>query len=296
MPHLAAPALTRNATAVNLTVSGNLLCGSTNIVNELGAKATTTALTTVSTNLQNNYYDITNSNANYYGKSYIDNTASAWSSGLAGDASHVLSTGTNALVVKSKTGTPFDIMRIYNTGIVNFTSNVMFDAEPQDITFATTGVSYTLQDRFNSKQDSLTASAPANSTQLLSGTTLKALKAGTNITLTNDSTSVTINGPSTSGFQSTLTGATATDAHPILSGTTIKCLKSAGNLSLTSDGTSITINGSNTYTKAEVDNALNSKANLYSPNFTGVLGGSNISVSTEITSPLVLTPVIRGVQ
>ena len=265
---LAAPALTGNATAVNLTVSGNLLCGSTNIVNELGAKATTTALTTVSTNLQNNYYDITNSNANYYGKSYIDNTASAWSSGLAGDASHVLSTGTNALVVKSKTGTPFDIMRIYNTGIVNFTSNVMFDAEPQDITFATTGVSYTLQGRFNSKQDSLTASTPANSTQLLSGTTLKALKAGTNITLTNDSTSVTINGPSTSGFQSTLTGATATDAHPILSGTTIKCLKSAGNLSLTSDGTSITINGSNTYTKAEVDSALNLKANLYSPDFT----------------------------
>ena len=198
-----------------MTVSGNLLCGSTNIVNELGTKATTTALTTVSTNLQNNYYDITNSNANYYGKSYIDNTASAWSSGLAGDASHVLSIGTNALVVKSKTGTPFDIMRIYNTGIVNFTSNVMFDAEPQDVTFATTGVSYTLQDRFNSKQDSLTASTPANSTQLLVGTTLKAFKAGTNITLTNDSTSVTINGPSTSGFQSTLTGVTATDAHPI---------------------------------------------------------------------------------
>ena len=120
-------------------------------------------------------------------------------------------------------------MRIYNTGIVNFTSNVMFDAEPQDITFATTGVSYTLQDRFNSKQDSLTASTPANSTQLLAGTTLKALKAGTNITLTNDSTSVTINGPSTLGFQSTLTGATATDAHPILSGTTIKFLKPAGN-------------------------------------------------------------------
>ena len=220
---LAAPALTGNATAVNLTVSGTLLCGSTNIVNELGTKATTTALTTVSTNLQNNYYDITNSNANYYGKSYIDNTASAWSSGLAGDASHVLSTGTNALVVKSKTGTPFDIMRIYNTGIVNFTSNVMFDAEPQDITFKTTGVSYTLQDRFNSKQDSLTASTPANSTQLLSGTTLKA---GTNITLTNDSTSVTINGPSTSGFQSTLTAEAPTGSHPILSGTTINCLKS----------------------------------------------------------------------
>ena len=124
---------------------------------------------------------------------------------------------------------------------------------------------------------------------------MKALKAGTNITLTNDSTSVTINGPSTSGFQSTLTAEAPTGSHPILSGTTIKCLKSAGNLSLTSDGTSITINGSNTYTKAEVDSALNSKADLYSPNFTGVLGGSSISVSSQITSPLVLTPVIRGV-
>ena len=44
-----------------------------------------------------------------------------------------------------------------------------------------------------------------------------------------------------------------------------------------------------------MDNALNSKANLCSPNFTGVLGGSSISASTEITSPLVLTLVIRGV-
>ena len=41
---LASPALTGTATAVNLTVSGNLLAGTTNVLTALGEKATTTAL------------------------------------------------------------------------------------------------------------------------------------------------------------------------------------------------------------------------------------------------------------
>ena len=41
---LASPALTGTATAVNLTISGNLLAGTTNVLTALGEKATTTAL------------------------------------------------------------------------------------------------------------------------------------------------------------------------------------------------------------------------------------------------------------
>ena len=189
----------------------------------------------------------TESDTNYYYKSFIDNTASAWSSGLASDFSHILSTGTNNLTIRSKTGTPFDIMRIYNTGIVNFTGLVMFDAEPQDITFLTNGASYTLQDAFNFKQNEITVYEPAGSTQLFSKDTvsgyMKALKAGTSISLTNDGTSVTINGPNVSGFQNTLTASAPVGSHPILNATTIKCLKQGTNISLVSDGTSVTING-----------------------------------------------------
>ena len=129
---------------------------------------------------------------------------------------------------------------------ISVNGSVWFDAAPQDIKFETTGTSYTLQEAFDSKQDSLTAYTPASSTQLLIGTSLKALKAGTNITLANDPTSVTINGPVISDKQDTLTAATAAGTHPILSGTTFKCLKSAGNLSLTSDATSITLTGGST--------------------------------------------------
>jgi hypothetical protein len=143
-------------------------------------------------------YTKTESDTNYYYKSFIDNTASAWSSGLVSDFSHILSTGTNNLTIRSKTGTPFDIMRIYNTGIVNFTGLVMFDAEPQDITFATNGASYTLQDAFDFKQNSITAYTPTSSTQLfLQGADsgyMKALKAGAGITLSSDGTSVTVVG------------------------------------------------------------------------------------------------------
>ena len=43
---LASPALTGNATATNLTVTGNLINGTTNILTELGTKATTTVVAT----------------------------------------------------------------------------------------------------------------------------------------------------------------------------------------------------------------------------------------------------------
>ena len=133
-------------------------------------------------------------------------------------------------------------------------------------------------------------SLPASSTQLLDGTTLKALKAGTNITLTNDATSVTINGPVVSGFQNTLTAATASGAHPILNGTTIKCLKQGTGITMLSDGTSVTINSIDAYTKTEVTNSLNLKANAASPVFSGNLilsksdpTGGNVAMSATNT-------------
>ena len=68
------------------------------------------------------------------------------------------------------------------TRIVSIASNVMFDAAPQDITFSNSSAApYTLQFAFDSKQDTLTATTPAGGTQLLFGSTLKALKPGTNI-------------------------------------------------------------------------------------------------------------------
>ena len=115
-------------------------------------------------------------------------------------------------------------------GTLTTTGPIIFDGGVQDVTFNDGGAPYTLQDAFDFKQNSIVAYTPAGSTQLFSADAtngyIKALKAGTNITLTNDSASVTINGPITSGFQSTLAAATATDAHAILNGTTIKCLKS----------------------------------------------------------------------
>lgn len=172
-------------------------------------------------------------------------------------------------------------MRIYNSGFVNFTSNVMFDAEPQDITFLSSGAYYTLQSRFDLKQNLLTASTPASSTQLLVGTTLKALKAGTNITLTNDATSVTINGPVVSGFQNTLTASAPVGSHPILTGTTIKCLKTGTGITMVSDGTSVTVSGRDSYTKTEVNTSLALKADLGTPSFTGSVNiGGNLSIPT----------------
>jgi hypothetical protein len=263
-------------------------------------------------------YTKTETDANYYYKSFIDNTASAWSSGLVSSARHFLSTGTNDLTIRSNTGIPFDIMRIYNSGFVNFTSNVMFDAEPQDITFLNSGAYYTLQSRFDLKQNLITALLPASSTQLLDGTTLKALKAGTNITLTTDETSVTINGPVVSGFQNTLTAAAPVGSHPILNATTIKCLKQGTNITMVSDGTSVTINGpvvsgfQNTLTAATATDAqaiLNATTIKCLKPGTGItmtgdttsvtINGTDSYTKTEVTNSLALkanaaSPVFTG--
>jgi hypothetical protein len=213
-------------------------------------------------------------------------------------------------------------MRIYNTGIVNFTGLVMFDAEPQDITFATNGASYTLQDAFDFKQNEIVAYVPAGSTQLFSKDTvsgyMKALKAGTNITLTNDGTSVTINGPIVSGFQNTLTAAAPVGSHPILNATTIKCLKQGTNITMVSDGTSVTINGpvvsgfQNTLTAATATGAqaiLNATTIKCLKPGTGItmtgdttsvtINGTDSYTKTEVTNSLALkanaaSPVFTG--
>ena len=182
-------------------------------------------------------------------------------------------------------------MRIYNTGIVNFTGLVMFDAEPQDITFLTNGASYTLQDAFDFKQNEIVVYEPAGSTQLFSKDTvsgyMKALKAGTSITLTNDGTSVTINGPNVSGFQNTLTASAPVGSHPILNATTIKCLKQGTNISLVSDGTSVTINGptvsgfQNTLTAAT---ATGAQALLNASTIKCLKPGTGITMTSDTTS------------
>jgi hypothetical protein len=61
----------------NLTVGGDLLIGTTNVSTALGEKATTAT---------------------------TDNSAVAWSEGLAGAGYHYLKTGTDALVVRSNSG------------------------------------------------------------------------------------------------------------------------------------------------------------------------------------------------
>ncbi len=98
-------------------------------------------------------------------------------------------------------------------------------------------------------QNTLTAAALVGSHPILNATTIKCLKAGTNITMLPDGTSVTINGPVVSGFQNTLTAVTATGAQAILNGTTIKCLKPGTGITMTSDSTSVTVTGTDAYTK-----------------------------------------------
>jgi hypothetical protein len=172
-------------------------------------------------------------------KSTTENSAVAWSAGLVNDAKHYLTTNTNSVVSRSKTD-GFEAMKVMSTGIVTFSSSVVFDAEPPDITFASSSSSpYTLQFAFDSKQDSLTGATATGAPQLLLGTTYEYLEAGANITLSADGTSVT--GPSIATNQDVLTAATASGAHPTLFGTTIKCLMVGANVSSVSDGTSVTL-------------------------------------------------------
>ena len=156
------------STTANVSVGGDLTVGSTNIINELNNKLSNT-------------------------DTKLTNTAVAWSSGLVDDVDHILSTGTNSLIIRSKTGTPIDIIKVLNTG------NVMFNGGVENLTFNDNGgAPYTLQDAFDFKQNSITAYTPTSSTQLFSQGAdsgyMKALKAGTGITLSADGTSVTVNG------------------------------------------------------------------------------------------------------
>ena len=80
------PTFTGTVTAAALTVSGNLLIGTTNVLTELGTKSTTANL-----NLKT---DLTTTN----------NSAVAWSEGLAGAGYHYLNTETDALVVRTNSG------------------------------------------------------------------------------------------------------------------------------------------------------------------------------------------------
>ena len=170
------------------------------------------------------------------------------------------------------------------TGIVSIASNVMFDAAPQDITFSTSSAApYTLQFAFDSKQDTLTATTPVGGTQLLFGSTLKALKPGTNISITNDSTSLTINGPAISGKQDTLTASTASGAQAVLTGTTIKCLKPGVGITLTSDtGTSITVDGPSN--GGGVILLTNPLLNATSKKIKAIKAGTNISIVEDTTN------------
>ena len=129
---LVSPAFTGTATAVNLTVSGSLINGTTNVLTSLNSKATTADLalkapiasptftgtvlgiTKAMVDLANvdNTTDAlkpvsaaTTTQLNLRtDKTTTDNSAVAWSAGLTSDAYHYLNTGTDALVVRTGSG------------------------------------------------------------------------------------------------------------------------------------------------------------------------------------------------
>ena len=87
---MASPALTGTATAANLTVSGNLINGTTNVLTSLSEKATIAAMNTLQTNLEASINAVPN---NYYSKTYIDSEllkkASLISPALTGTATAI---------------------------------------------------------------------------------------------------------------------------------------------------------------------------------------------------------------
>ena len=94
------------------------------------------------------------------------------------------------------------------------------------------------------KQDSLTSigdAADTSSIRVLNGTHIRALKAGTNATLSVLNDIVTINGLDSSGKQNTLTAVTTN--VPMLNGTTVRALTGSNGVFLSATNDVITIQG-----------------------------------------------------
>jgi hypothetical protein len=136
-------------------------------------------------------FDTKANQSDIHTKSYLDNTAVAWIYGLSNDAKHFITTGTNSLAIRCKTD-GLEALTVSNSGVVSIASNLALQAEPQGITFKSDSASpYTMQSLFNNNQNSLTGLTGGE--QLLTGSSVKCIKAGTNINLSSDPTSLTIN-------------------------------------------------------------------------------------------------------
>ena len=142
--------------------------------------------------------------------STTNNSATAWSSGLAGDAYHYINTGVDALVLRTQSGTSCVNFLgdsagsqagkaiFYNTALFGTTSSILF------------GTTTTLTSLLNLKQDALTGSIGVGAVPILEGGLIRCLKVDSNLTLSSTTGSATVGLSSAPTLTGTLTVDTIT--------------------------------------------------------------------------------------
>jgi hypothetical protein len=254
---LASPALTGTATAVNLTVSGNLITGTTNVLTSLNSNATTTDLNlkapitspaligtatavnlTVSGNLINGTTNVLTT------LNIKANTASPALTGIATAAALTVSGNllvgtTNVLTeldtkatttnlnLKTDRSTTDNSAVAWSTGTAAGYHNLQTGTETLAIYTPNNYIAMSIQG---------TAGGIANEGRIQG---LQDIDISAVLKVNNVDIATTF-----SGKQTTLISATAVGAQFILTSSIIKCLKTVGNLSMTADATTITLTGS----------------------------------------------------